>query len=141
MKTSLFLLIAMFIVVGPALAAKDPATTVAENVIITFTEGCEAELTSYCKDVTPGEGRLIACIFAHEDKLSAKCEYALYDSAVQLERAISALTYVVNECSTDLDAFCSNVEAGEGRIAECLKANDAKVSDRCKSAQKAVGLK
>ena len=60
MKTSLFLLIAMFIVVGPALAAQDQVTTVAENVIITFTEGCEAELTSYCKDVTPGEGRLIA---------------------------------------------------------------------------------
>ena len=141
MKKCLLLLIAVVFIAGPALAAQDPAMSVAESVIMTFTEGCEKELTTYCKDVTPGDGRLIACIYAHEDKLSGQCEYAMYDSAVQLERAVSALSYVINECSDDIDAYCAGVEAGEGRIMECLEKNDAKVSQRCKGAVEAVGLK
>ena len=48
-------------------------------------KGCEAAITTTCKDVTPGEGRILACLYAHGDKLSGKCEYALYDAAIQLE--------------------------------------------------------
>jgi hypothetical protein len=73
--------------------------------------------------------------------LSGQCEYALYDAAVQLERAVAALSYVVNECKEDLQAHCANVQAGEGRLQKCLEKNDAKVSERCKQAQKDVGLK
>ena len=43
----------------------------------------EAELETYCKDVTPGDGRILACLYAHGDKLSGQCEYALYDAAEQ----------------------------------------------------------
>jgi hypothetical protein len=141
MKKCWLLFIVLVFIAGPSLAAQDPAMSVAESVIMTFTEGCEKELNTYCKDVTPGEGRLIACIYAHEDKLSGQCEYALYDSAVQLERAVSALSYVINECSADIDTNCAGVEAGEGRIMECLEKNEDKVSGRCKGALKAVGLK
>ena len=55
-------------------------------------EGCKAELESYCKGVTPGEGRLLACLYAFEDKLSARCDYALYDAAMRLERAVATLS-------------------------------------------------
>ena len=60
--------------------------------------------------------------------------------AVQLERAVAALGYVVNECRDDIEGLCSGVEAGEGRLEKCLKKNEAKVSDRCKSALKEVGI-
>ena len=53
-------------------------------------EGCSPELTRYCAEVTPGEGRLLACLYAHGDKLSGQCEFALYDAAARLERAINA---------------------------------------------------
>jgi hypothetical protein len=86
-------------------------------------------LETYCKDVTPGEGRILACLYAHSDKLSGKCEFALYDAAAQLERAVAALSYVVNECADDLDQFCRDVAAGEGRLLMCLDKNDQKVSD------------
>ncbi|MBC2709494.1 MAG: hypothetical protein HGJ94_00325 [Desulfosarcina sp.] len=69
-----------------------------QSLVQTVAEGCKAELENYCKDVKPGEGRILACLFAHSDKLSGKCEYALYDAAVQLERAVAALAYVANEC-------------------------------------------
>ncbi len=112
-----------------------------ETLLESVANGCQAELETYCKDVTPGEGRLLACLYARGDKLSGKCEYALYDAAAQLEQAVDALAYVVNECGDDLDQFCQNVAAGEGRLLECLDKNDAKVSARCKQAIKDVGLK
>ena len=123
----------MFMVAMPALAGQDLVKTVAD--------GCKTELETYCKNVTPGEGRILACLFAYQDKLSGKCEYALYDAAVQLERAVAALAYVVNECADDLDKHCSAVEAGDGRLLECIEKNDKKVSARCKDALKEVGLK
>ena len=112
-----------------------------ETLIETVANGCKTEISTYCKDVKPGEGRILACLFAYQDKLSGKCEYALYDSAVRLERAVTALSYVANECEADLTAYCSGVKAGEGRLLQCLEKNDAKVSQRCKSALKDVGLK
>jgi hypothetical protein len=113
----------------------------ADNVIDTVANGCEKELTSYCKDVTPGEGRVLACLFAFSDKLSGQCEYALYDAAVQLERFVAALTYVANECDADMEKYCSNVEVGEGRVLKCLDDNAEKISARCTQAMKDVGAK
>jgi len=115
--------------------------TAAENLVETVAKGCEKELTSYCKDVTPGEGRILACLYAHSDKLSGKCEFALYDAAVQLERFVAALSYLANECGDDLDKFCSGVEMGEGRLLKCLDDNSEKISARCTQALKDVGAK
>jgi len=112
-----------------------------EGLVQTVAEGCKAEIQTYCKGVTPGEGRVLACLYAYQDKLSGRCEYALYDASVQLERVVNALTYVANECRGDLQAYCSNVKPGEGRLLDCLEKNKAKVSARCTQAQKDVGLK
>ena len=112
-----------------------------QSLVETVANGCKAEIDTYCKDVTPGQGRMLACLYAHSDKLSGKCEYALYDAAAQLERAVAALSYVVNECADDLDQFCMGVAAGNGRLKDCLEKNDSKVSSRCKDAMKQVGLK
>ncbi len=111
----------------------------AQGPVETFVNGCETEISNFCALVTPGEGRILACIYAHGDKLSGRCEYALYDAAVQLERAVNALSYVANECSDDINAHCAEVEIGQGRIISCLKANEASVSLRCTSALRDVG--
>lgn len=116
-------------------------TQAGDDLVQTVANGCKKELETYCKDVTPGEGRILACLYAHSDKLSGQCEFALYDAAAQLERAVAALSYVVNECRDDLENLCAGVPAGQGRLAKCLEQNDAKVSARCKQAQKDVGLK
>jgi hypothetical protein len=104
-------------------------------------EGCKKEMDTYCKDVTPGEGRILACLYAFEDKLSSRCEFALYDAASQLERVINALTYTANECREDLKSYCSNIKPGEGRLLDCLDKKKEVVSDRCKQAMKDVGFK
>ena len=112
-----------------------------QSLIETVANGCKAEIEKYCGNVTPGEGRVLACLYAYNDKLSGRCEYALYDASVQLERAVAALSYVANECSLDLTKYCAGVAAGEGRLHECLQKNDAKVSNRCKQARKDVGIR
>jgi hypothetical protein len=135
MKTPRCILSASLIfalLLGPAFAA-GPVETVAK--------GCQKEIDGFCKDVTPGEGRILACLYAHNDKLSGQCEFALFDAAVQLERAVAALTYVANECSADIMRNCANVQAGEGRILSCLQKHQQDVSERCKQAVKDVGLK
>ncbi len=112
-----------------------------QSLIETVANGCRAEIEKYCRNVTPGEGRVLACLYAYNDKLSGRCEYALYDASIQLERAVAALSYVMNECFSDLNKYCADVAAGEGRLHECLQKNDAKVSNRCKHARKDVGMK
>jgi hypothetical protein len=120
---------------------KGPAEAVAQGIVDSVKKGCDKELKTYCKDVTPGEGRVLACLYAYEDKLSGQCEYALYDAAAQLERAVNALSYAVNECRDDLTKFCSDIKPGEGRLLQCIDKNDTKVSGRCKQALKDTGLK
>jgi hypothetical protein len=117
------------------------AVSAQQALIDSVVKGCDKELKTYCKDVTPGEGRVLACLYAHEDKLSGRCEYALYDAAAQLERAINALAYAANECRDDLTKFCSDIEPGQGRLLQCLGKNDAKITKRCKQAMKETGLK
>ena len=101
-------------------------------------DGCNKEFETYCKNVTPGEGRLLACLYAYEDKLSGRCEFALYDAASQLERVLTALTYLANECKDDLKKYCSEIKPGEGRLLECLDKKMDSVSNRCKTAFKDV---
>lgn len=112
-----------------------------ESLVESVANGCESELTGYCSQVTPGEGRILACLYAHEDKLSGRCEYALYDAAAQLERFIGALTYLANECDQDLDTHCAAVEEGEGRLAKCLLDNKSELQARCAAAIEATDLK
>jgi hypothetical protein len=112
-----------------------------DDIVQNVLDGCKKERDTYCKDVSLGEGRLLACLYAHEDKLSGRCDYALYDAAAQLEHYIAALSYAASECRNDLEKLCSDVPEGEGRLVDCLKKNDAKVSNRCKQAQKDIWVK
>jgi hypothetical protein len=101
-------------------------------------EGCKKEIESYCKQVTPGESRVLSCLYAYQDQLSGRCEYALYDAAAQLERVVGALAYVANECGADLEKHCAAIQPGEGRLAQCLKKNEKNISERCRQAMKDI---
>lgn len=125
---------------APALAA-DPLAKGVQGALDTFSQGCQKELTTFCKDVTPGEGRVLACLYAFQDKLSARCEYALYDSIAQLDRMLTNLSYVAGECRDDLKSLCSDVKPGEERLLDCLTRNEAKVSSRCAAALKDVAYR
>jgi hypothetical protein len=122
----------------PALAT-DPLTKGVQDALDTFTEGCQQELTTYCKDVEPGDGRLIACLYAFQDKLTPRCELAFLDSVNQLDRTLTNLSYAVSECRDDLKSLCGEVKPGEGRLLDCLGKHEEKVSKRCNAALKVRG--
>jgi len=131
----------IFFVALAILALGITSANAQQGLVETVTNGCKTEIEKYCDQVTPGQGRILACLYANGDKLSAKCEYALFDAAVQLERAVAALSYVANECDADLEKYCQSIAPGEGRLLECLEKHDKQVSGRCKQAIKDVGLK
>ena len=111
-------------------------STIIEKVMKT----CESETQTYCSQVTPGRGRLLSCLYAHEDKLSAQCINTLYDGLAMLEQAVDFITYWVTQCDQDIDTYCGSTEMGEGRIAKCLLDNKADLSERCTSAIDEVGM-
>jgi hypothetical protein len=112
-----------------------------QTLLESVAKGCDKEIKTFCKDVTPGEGRVLACLYSSWDKLSDQCDNALYDAAVQLDRALTAMSLVANECRDDFKSYCNDIQPGEGRLLQCIDRNYAKVSRRCKQALKEVSAK
>ena len=98
--------------------------------------GCAADAQKYCATVTPGDGRLFFCIIAHEDKLSTKCDYALFEASRNLERALNRIEDAADACWNDIEKNCANIPEGGGRIAQCLSAKQASLSQQCQAAVK-----
>jgi hypothetical protein len=97
-------------------------------------EACKVDIESFCSQVTPGQGRLLHCAAAHEDKLSGQCSYALFQAATVMEQMAAAIVYVAQQCKTDIQTLCGAVKEGDGRILMCLEEQAEGVSDACKQA-------
>ena len=118
-----------------ALVLSIAAPAMAQDSLLEYVvTSCEADLKQYCSQVTPGEGRLLHCVAAHEDKLSGQCSYALYQAASLLEQLSVAIVYVAQSCETEIDSICGDVKAGEGRILACLEENGESLGESCKKA-------
>ena len=128
MKLRILPLLIVFAIVSFA------GSVAAQDIVSEVQKGCGAEIEKFCSQVTQGEGRLLACFYAHEDKLSGQCQYALYNASAQLEHAVSSLNYVAGQCEDDIKALCASVQLGEGRVLECLNSNAEAVSTACKQA-------
>jgi len=111
-----------------------------DTLVDTLKKACNKELTTFCKGVPPGEGRILACLYAFEDKVSDKCLYALYNAELELKQAIAALEFAATQCKDDLQKFCADVKVGQGRALACMQKNEKNVSDPCKDALKQTGL-
>ena len=107
-----------------------PQETLVEHLI----SACESDLEKYCSQVTPGNGRLLHCMAAHEDKISGQCEYAFYQAATLLEQLSVAVNYVAQECKTDIETHCSDIEIGDGKILACLAEHNEEIGESCRKA-------
>lgn len=116
---------------GLALAGQVSAQ---DSLLEYVVDSCRGDLEQYCSQVTPGQGRLLHCVAAHEDKLSGQCNYALYQAASLLEQLSVAIAYVATSCETEIKTMCADVEAGEGRILACLADNGEQLGESCKQA-------
>jgi len=134
------LVVSSFVIVALSLSATRPARA-EEDLVEGLKKACHTELTTFCKGVQPGEGRILACLYAFQDRVSGKCEYAIYDAAAQLDRAATALKFAATECKEDLLKYCGSVKVGNGRVKACLDKNEKSLSEKCKEALKQTGIK
>ncbi len=126
-KKMIWVTVAVAIFTGPHALAQ-------ESVIDHLVNACESDIQNYCSQVTPGNGRMLHCMAAHEDKISGQCEYAFYQAATLLEQLSVAIAYLAQECKTEIETLCSDVELGDGRILACLDEQKKEVGEGCKKA-------
>ena len=126
--------VALLVAGGPVRAAEE---TLADSI----KKACNKELTTFCKGVPQGQGRILACLYAFQNRVSGKCAYAVYDASAQLEQAAVALKFAAAECKADLLKYCNDVKVGDGRVKACLDKNEKSLSDKCKDALKQTGIK
>ena len=122
---------------GAASAQSDVGKTIVEKLtakIAKLESACARDIKKYCKTVTPGEGRLIYCMQAHEDKISVKCAFELGEAATSVQSSADALKDAVIACKAEINGVCGKTVPGKGRIAACLMANKSTASDGCKEA-------
>lgn len=110
------------------------AANAQESLVDYVTNACKSEIENFCSTVNPGNSRLMLCFAAHEDQLSERCEFALYQASAALEQAVAAIGYVGRACRADIQTLCPETEPGDGRILECLGSQEDKVSQICKDA-------
>ena len=99
---------------------------------------CAKDIKKYCSNVTPGEGRMIYCMQAYEDKISPKCVFELEEAATSVLTTADALKDAVIACKAEITGVCGKTQPGQGRIAACLLANKSTNSSGCAEAIKKV---
>jgi hypothetical protein len=123
-----------FLSVGPASAQTDIAKAIQEKLAAEaakLEQSCADDIKKYCSDVTPGEGRMIYCMQAHEDKISPKCTYDLEEATADVELSADNLKEAINACKAEISGVCGKTQPGQGRIASCLFANKSTASKAC----------
>ena len=126
---------------GPVCAQADLGKTILEKLtakVAKLESACASDIKKYCRTVTPGEGRMIYCMQAHEDKISVKCAFELGEAATNVQTAADALKDGVIACKAEITGVCGKTVPGQGRIAACLIANKSTASSGCAEAIKKI---
>jgi hypothetical protein len=89
-------------------------------------EACQSDAEKFCKGIKPGEGRIAACLMAHERELAPACQKLV-------ERVETAAREVREACQPDAEKLCQGIRPGGGRILACLKSHEAELSGPCKA--------
>ena len=110
------------VVVGGALAALVSSAYAAQQQ-----GACKADVDKLCKDVQPGEGRILECLQTHKSEVSPKC-------TAEIKQVQAAVKQMSQACEPDIEKFCFNTPVGKGAIAKCLKQHANDLSADCKTA-------
>ena len=94
-------------------------------------QACQDELRNYCSTVTPGEGRLLLCMQAHEDQISRQCELAMLETTRSIGQVVHRIENFARACWQDIQAHCSG--AGGGSMMQCMLDNRAALSAPCRA--------
>jgi hypothetical protein len=85
---------------------------------------CKADIEKFCKDVKPGQGRIVQCMRQHEGELSSACKNHIAEVKEQEKE-------FVRDCQVDASKLCKDIKRGGGRIVNCLKQHQTELSPAC----------
>jgi hypothetical protein len=100
------------LIVGIVLSVAGPAAA---------QDACRAEADKFCKDMKPGEGKLLKCLQGHEAEVSDACRARLN---------------TINQfmaCVEDIMHFCPGEVPVGGEAIKCLRLHDTDLSTACKN--------
>ena len=110
------------------------------SVINSSVRGCEGDISRHCSGLGQNATKVFMCLMAYEEQLRPTCRKGVLEAAMSIKVGAEAIDYSLSACETDVDAYCDNVQPGEGRVVGCIKANESRVSKACISALKETGL-
>ena len=90
-----------------------------------ITGPCAETVTKYCKDVTPGGGRIMKCLNDHRDDQSMACRDWLEDQ----NRSLKELNTV---CTKEIAQVCSFSNPDSIIIYRCLEDNYVSLKSDCR---------
>jgi hypothetical protein len=83
-------------------------------------DACRADAMKLCRDTRPGGGRVVACLDAQQDKLSATCQAALP---------------LASQCVQEARKLCdANGQADASALRQCARDRAAEFSPACRDA-------
>lgn len=95
---------------------------------------CKEDREKFCKDVQPGQGRIVKCLAEHKAELSQACANMGAQMKASREKVHEA-------CGDEIQQYCGDKAGDRQGMKNCLKlklkaANngDGQISDACKSA-------
>ena len=97
---------------------------------------CKSDVDKFCSDITPGEGRIAACLDSKQDQLTPDCHTAWISTKAEISKRIDKADVAFRrDCGGDVQKFCSNVPSGKGRLLSCLGQHEGDLSNSCQSFQ------
>ena len=124
------LALALFGGVGTAVAQ----TMSYADAVDQLAAACRADLAKYCKNVELGNGRLRACLDAHQNVVSPRCQQTRAMVYASIARRAAAQRDIGRICDADIERLCGTSHA-DAHLVECLvSVSPAAMSPACNQA-------
>lgn len=80
---------------------------------------CRTDLATYCRNVELGNGRLRACLDAHQNVVSPRCQQTRAMVYASIARRAAAQRDIGQICDADIERLCGTSHA-DAHLVECL---------------------
>jgi len=105
---------------------------------------CKQAIEQFCHGVSPGSGRLHACLRSSIGKIKQPRCVDMVSQAWSAEKQdVTINPRVQAHCKNEMEAYCKGVEHGQQRVLICLKQHEKSTgfTGACKEAVESVGVK
>lgn len=89
-----------------------------------LSNNCDQEANTLCQGVSPGEGRLTACIAQQKAKFTPQCKPEVLGFLEQRRQLGKA-------CRGDIKKYCAGTKPGRGQVLSCLTLHKEQLSTEC----------